>query len=191
MFKASRVSFDVLLGSLLLAGGLAACAGGIVDSPYNGTYDPSMLRYVAGKGDLYTQIVGNPFNASKDKVGSVVTGTMFGAHFGPVVRFSTTRDPGNTSPYSVVLLFNPAPSVTAIQLCEDPNPKLAMAGSGQMRVMLAFCASGYRETSVTGRVAGVTDPDDPAFRGLIRQMTGQLFPPRNPDPNGGGGDFNS
>jgi hypothetical protein len=148
-----------------------------------------MLRYVAGKGALYTQIVGNPFNASKDKVESVVTGTMFGAHFGPDVRFSTKRDPDNTSPYSVVLLFNPAPNVTAIQLCEDPGPQLATAASGQTRVMLAFCASGYRETSVTGRISGVTDPDDAAFRGLIRQMTMQLFPPKNPEPNGGGTDF--
>ena len=194
MFKALRVSLDVLLGdvrlgALLLAGGLTACAGGIVDTPYTGTYDPSMLRYVAGKGDLYTQIVGNPFNASKDKVESVVTGTMFGAHFGPDVRFSTTRDPDNTSPYSVVLLFNPAPSVTAIQLCADPDPQLATAASGQTRVMLAFCASGYRESSVTGRVAGVTDPNDAAFRALIRQMTVQLFPPRNLNPNGGGSDF--
>ena len=194
MFKALRVSLDVLLGdvrlgALLLAGGLTACAGGIVDTPYTGTYDPSMLRYVAGKGDLYTQIVGNPFNTSKDKVESVVTGTMFGAHFGPNVRFSTTRDPDNTSPYSVVLLFNPAPSVTAIQLCADPDPQLATAASGQTRVMLAFCASGYRESSVTGRVAGVTDPNDAAFRALIRQMTVQLFPPRNLNPNGGGSDF--
>ncbi len=185
MFKAMRVSFGLLLGGLLLA----ACAGSIVDSPYTGTYDPSMLRYVAGKGALYTQIVGNPFNASKNKVESVVTGTMFGAHFGPDVRFSTTRDPGNTSPYSVVLLFNPAPSVTATQLCEDPDPQLATAASGQTRVLLAFCASGYRETSVTGRISGVTDPDDAAFRALIRQMTVQLFPPKNPNLIDGGTEF--
>ena len=189
MVKAMRVSFDVLLGGFLLAGGLAACAGSIVDSPYTGTYDPSMLRYVAGKGALYTQIVGNPFNASKDKVESVVTGTMFGAHFGPDVRFTTTRDPGNPSPYSVVLLFNPAPSVTATQLCKDPDPRLATAASGETRVMLAFCASGYRETSVTGRISGVTDPDDAAFRALIRQMTVQLFPPKNPNLIDGGSDF--
>ncbi len=189
MFKALRVSFGGLLGGLLLAGGLTACAGGAVDTPYNGTYDPSMVRYIAGKGDLYTQIVGNPFNASKNKVESVVTGTMFGAHFGPDVRFSTTRDPGNTSPYSVVLLFNPAPSVTPAQLCEDPDPQLATAASGETRVMLAFCASGYRETSVTGRISGVTDPNDAAFRALIRQMTVQLFPPKNPNLIDGGTDF--
>ncbi len=186
MFKSLRVSFNVLLGGLLLAGGLTACAGGAVDSPYTGTYDPSMLRYVAGKGDLYTQVVGNPFEAPKDEVERAVTGTMFGSHFGPDVRFNTTRDPGNTSPYSVVLLFNPAPSVTAIQLCEDPDPRLATAASGITRVMLAFCASGYRESSVTGRISGVTDPNDAAFRALIRQMTVQLFPPRSLDPNGGG-----
>ncbi len=189
MFKALRVSFKVLLGGLLLAGGLAACAGGAVDSPYTGTYDPSMLRYVAGKGALYTRIVGNPFNASKDKVESVVTGTMFGAHFGPDVSFSTKRDPDNTSPYSVVLLFNPAPSVTATQLCADPDRQQAAAASGQMRVMLAFCSSGYRETSVTGRISRVTDPNDAAFRALIRQMTMQLFPRKNPDLIDGGPDF--
>ncbi|MCH8001802.1 MAG: hypothetical protein IIA34_09115 [Proteobacteria bacterium] len=55
------------------------CARGAVDTPDTGTYDPSMLRYAAGKGDLYTQIVGNPFNASKDKVESVVTGRVAGA----------------------------------------------------------------------------------------------------------------
>ncbi len=189
MFKALRVSFGGLLGGLLLAGGLTACAGGAVDSPYTGTYDPSMLRYVAGKGALYTQIVGNPFNASKDKVESVVTGTMFGAHFGPDVRFSTKHDPDNTSPYSVVLLFNPAPNVTEIQLCADPDPQLAMAASGQTRVMLAFCSSGYQETSVTGRISGITDPDDAAFRALIRQMTMQLFPPKNPNLIDGGAHF--
>ena len=189
MFKALRVSFGGLLGGFLLAGGLTACAGGAVDSPYTGTYDPSMLRYVAGKGALYTQIVGNPFSASKDQVESVVTGTMFGAHFGPDVRFSTKRDPDNTSPYSVVLLFNPAPSVTATQLCEAPDPQLATAASGQTRVMLAFCSSGYRETSVTGRISGVTDPDDAALRALFRQMTMQLFPPKNLDLIDGGPDF--
>ena len=52
------------------------CARGAVDTPDTGTYDPSMLRYAAGKGDL---IVGNPFNASKDKVESVVTGRVAGA----------------------------------------------------------------------------------------------------------------
>ncbi len=86
-------------------------------------------------------------------------------------------------------MFNPAPRVTAVRLCEDPDPQLATATSGQTRVMLVFCSSGYRETSVTGRISGVTDPDDAAFRALIRQMTMELFPPKNPDLIDGGPDF--
>ena len=108
MSNAMRVS----LGLLLLPG-LAACAGGTVDSAYLGTFDPSMLRYAAGKGAMYTEIVGNPFNAPKEEVERLVTGTMFGSHFGPDVRFSTKRDPENSSPYRIVVMFNPGPGVTA------------------------------------------------------------------------------
>ncbi|MFQ5775194.1 MAG: hypothetical protein ACE5GS_11800 [Kiloniellaceae bacterium] len=176
---------------VLAAGGLAACAGGVV-SPTNvgGSYDPLTLNYVASKGDLYTQVVGNPFTTSKGKLDSVVTGTMFGAHFGPPIRFSTERDPQNRSPYHVVVLFNPQRPVTARTLCENPQQPTA-ASEGTVRVMMAFCSADYYETSVSGRLAGVDDPNDPAFRTFIRQMTAQLLPPRNPDPNGGSGDFNT
>ena len=184
MIKTTRAALG-----LMLAGGLAACAGGIVDSPFTGTFDPTMLHYAAGKGDMYTQVVGNPFDAPKDEVERVVTGTMFRSHHGPDVRFNTVRDPDNSSPYRVVVMFNPAPYVTPIALCmESEQPSKTTAG--MIRVMLAFCSSDYRETSVTGRVSGVSSPNDAAFRALIRQMTVQLFPLRNPDPNGGA-DFKS
>lgn len=183
MSNAMRVS----LGLLLLAG-LAACAGGTVGSAYLGTFDPSMLRYAAGKGAMYTEVVGNPFNAPKEEVERVVTGTMFGSHFGPDLRFSTKRDPENPSPYRVVVMFNPGRGVTASKLCMD-SQQPSRAATATLRVMLAFCSSGYQETSVTGRVAGVDDPNDSSFRSLIRQMTMQLFPPKNPNVNHGRDDF--
>ncbi len=190
MSKAIRAPFDGLLGGLLLMAGLAACAGGAVDSPYLGSYDPTMLHYAAGKGDMYTQIVGNPFTAPKDKVESVVTSTMYGSHFGPNLRFNTVRDPDNSSPYRVVVMFNPAPDLTPAALCRDSR-QTSREASDTLRVMFAFCSGDYRETSVTGRVTGVSDPNNAAFRGLIRQMTTQLFPLHNPDTNGGGADFNT
>ncbi len=183
MSNAIRVS----LGLLLLAG-LAACAGGTVGSADLGTFDPSMLRYAAGKGAMYTEVVGNPFNAPKEEVERVVTGTMFGSHFGPDVRFSTKRDPENPSPYRVVVMFNPGRGVTASKLCMD-SQQPSRAATATLRVMLAFCSSGYQETWVTGRIAGVDDPNDASFRSLIRQMTMQLFPPKNPNVNHGRGDF--
>jgi hypothetical protein len=183
MIKATRVALG-----LVLAGGLAACAGGTVGSAYLGTYHPSMLHYAAGKGDMYTEVVGNPFDAPKQEVERVVTGAMFGSHFGPNVRFNTARDPENTSPYRVVVMFNPGPNVTPAKLCENSQQPSAPA-SGTLRVMLAFCAGHYRETSVSGRVAAVSHPNHAAFRGLIRQMTTQLFPPKNPNLLDGDSEF--
>ena len=117
-----------------------------------------------------------------------MTGTMFGSHFGPDVRFNTARDPENTSPYRVVVMLNPGQGVTPTKLCENSQQPSAPA-SGTIRVMLAFCAGHYRETSVRGRVAAVSDPNHAAFRGLIRQMTIELFPPKNPNLLDGDGQF--
>ena len=172
------------------AAGLTACGGGTLSpTRIDGSYDPLTLNYIAGKGALYTEIVGNPFEVPKDRLDSVVTGTMFGSHFGQPIRFSAERDPENTSPYRVVVVFNPERTADPTKLCQDAQQPTG-ASSGQLRVAMAFCSAGYYETSIKGRLDGVTDPDDPAFRSMIRQMTTQLFPLSNPDPNGGG-DFNS
>jgi len=166
--------------AMLAAGALGACAAAVTDTPYLGTYNPTTLNYIADKGPLYTEIVGNPFAVSDAEVGRAVTEAMYGAHFGQPVRFTTERDPNNPSPYRVVVLFNPGRGVTAAKLCQN-SQQTSEPATGNLRVMAALCAAGYRETSLTGTIAAATSPDDAAFRGLIRQMTAQLFPPRNPN----------
>lgn len=184
-----RKSFSWPLAAAL-AVGLSACAGGVVDQvQVSGGYDPFTLNYIATKSSLYTQIVGNPFEVPKDQLDSAVTGTMYGAHFGQPVRFSTTHDPDNTSPYRVVVVFNPGRIANPNKLCQNAQQP-TRDSAGVMRVTMAFCSASEYETSVSGRLRGVTDPNDPAFKALIRQMTLQLFPNNNADPNGGG-NFNS
>ncbi len=173
-----------------LATAVTAC-GGAVLSPtrVSGGYDSSTLNYIAGKGKMYTQIVGNPFEVPKDQLGSAVTRTMFGSHSGPTIRFSTERDPNYTSPYRVVVVFNPGKTVDPYKLCQDvPYP--VGKSPGALQVAMAFCSASDYETFINGRLDGVKGPDDPAFRTLIRQMTSSLFPRISPDPNGGG-DFNN
>lgn len=161
--------------------GLAACAQDVVGPSYVGNYDPGELRYVAGKGSLHTQVVGNPFATPPEEVERAVTAAMYGAHAGPRVRFSPEADPRNPSPYRVVMVLNPAPGVAEGSVCTSAASADAAVGE-PLRVVAAFCAGSDRETSVSGRVDGATGPDDPAFGALIRQMTAQLFPPRNPQP---------
>ena len=178
MLNAVRLSL-----AMLVAGVAGACADGVTEPPYLGTYNPSTLNYIAGKGPIYTEIVGNPFAASDAEVGRAVTDAMYGAHFGQPVRFSTERDPNSVSPYRVVMLFNPDRGVAAADLCRGSQPASAPV-AGTLRVMAALCAGGHRETSLSGTMAAANSPDDAAFRGLIRQMTAQLFPRRNPNIQG-------
>jgi hypothetical protein len=174
-----------LLPPLFAAAALAACAAGAV-GPANvgGSYDPRMLNYVAAKGALHTRVLGNPFEAPQERLDAAVTGAMAGAHFGPPIRFSAKPDPGNPSPYHVVVMFNPGRGVTARKACADPQQPTAGPSGGTLRVLMAFCSADADETSVSARLARAGGPDDPAFRALIRQMTGRLLPARNPDPIG-------
>lgn len=169
-----------LSAGLVLAGTLSACADGAVGTAHLGTYDPATLNYIASKGALYTQVIGNPFDAPKTDLDRSLTASMTGAHFGQTVRFSTERDPANRSPYRVVVLFNPGAGAAEHNLCQDqaePGP----GSGGRIHVVAALCAGDSRETSVAGRIPGASGPNDPTFRHLIRRMTAQLFPPRNPD----------
>ena len=176
MLKAVRLP----LAALILAA-LSACVGNSITQPaYLGTFDPKTLSYIAGKGPLYTEIVGNPFPASNEEVGRVITSTMVGAHFGPKIEFTTERDPINPSPYRVVIVFNPSQGVDPRALCRNSQQPTDSA-AGALRVMASLCANKYRETSLSGSIAAVNSPDTAAFRALIRQITAELLPPRNPN----------
>ncbi len=140
----------------------------------------SKLGYAASQGAMLTEIRGNPFGTAKAELDSAVTSAMYGSHFGPSVRFVTEVPQGNTSPYRVVILFNPAETMNARELCTgDPAP--GAPTPGRVKIAAAVCAQDIHETSVWGSVADVSGLGDPAFEALIRQMTTQLFPNQDPD----------
>ena len=143
-------------------------------------WSPSKLGYAAGQGAMLAEIRGNPFDVAKAELDAAVTGTMYGSHFGPPVRFVTELPQGTASPYRVVLLFNPAETTNSRELCAG-DPASGAPTPGRVKIAAAVCAQDLLETSVWGTVAGVTGPDDSAFKALVRQMTTQLFPHQDPD----------
>lgn len=185
MAKLSHIAATAVLGAALTA----CAAGGIIVQPPNiGSYDPEMLGYAASRGALLTQVVGNPFGLPRQEVEAAVVDSMAGARAGSRVRFSTRVSAAQASPYRVVVLLDPAPGAQAARLCGDsaqptaqPTTQPTGAVSDKLRVMAAFCSNDVVVTSVTGSAAGVRGPKDPAFRGLIRGMVGELFPRRDPD----------
>ena len=156
---------------------LAACAQNqtkITDT-FRAPGIQSKLSSGAAYGGIYTVVFGNPFNADKDELDSLITETMFRAHPGPVVRFLTERPQDSRSPYRVVMLFNPTRAAQIQKLCVNPNQPTEDLGAS-VRLAAAFCANDIRESSVIGTVSAVDGPQDPAFRQLVRAVTRQLFP---------------
>lgn len=175
------------IGKAALAVGLAAivvgCAQPTTYRAYYHSWHRSKLASAADQGAVLTEIRGNPFNASKQEVDKTITDTMYKSHFGPPVPFVTEKPQDYTSPYRVVILFNPDITMNSYELC-TAKPEPAAPVQGEIRVAAAFCANEVHETSVWGTVGKTSSPKDPEFQALIRNMTTQLFPNFSPDDDG-------
>ena len=181
---------SAITGAAMMA--LLGCSGDfvVVHNSESSHFDPSYLSYAAGEGAIYTEVLGNPFGVPQEQLETVVTDVMYGAHFGPVVPFVTTKPDDYKSPYRVVMLFNPAMGVNAHRLCESSDQPTT-GSTDRVRVLAVFCSSTYRESSALASVGGVNSPRDSTFRQLISQVTRELFPPRDQDIEGSGDDFRS
>lgn len=169
--------FLIALGSTVLA----SCAGAPTTQPatVTGTYSPRLLEYVAGKGGMLTQVVGNPFSAPKAEVDAAILSIMEKSHFGARFPFFTEAPEGYTSPYRVVVALDPAPGTSAYALCAG-NVRIQPRGpSDPNRVVAAFCARERVVTANQGHVHGPSGPRDPAFVRLIAQLSHSLFPPND------------
>lgn len=176
--------------STLLLGGLAACANDTVLRPVQlDNYDPGDLFYLAGKGPVKTQVIGNPFDEAKPQVDSVTTSVMSGATFRPKLNFETEVPPEQNSPYHVVMLLDAPQNARPEKLCANPEdadrPASSQTGQGDLRIVAVYCVNDRRLSSIAGTTARPATSDDPRFQKLIQQATLNLFPLDNPDRRDG------
>ena len=174
------------LGAGALALLLSACANGsiinneFVDAAYNPQLVGSMAKY---GGVMPLEIYGNPFDVSKQELDSAMTDAMSGANFGQPLEFTTHPPEDFASPYSLVVLFNPALGAKANKICGDRDQPTAPTEVG-VKAMLVVCSSDVRISSLVASVGGVSDPNDPAFARLLKQTLIVLLPPRRENING-------
>ena len=94
--------------SLVLALGLSACSGTVVRPAYiSGSYHPDMVNYAASHGGMRLEVIGNPFGEPQAKLERAVADAMTDSHFGQHMPFITQIPADFTSPYRVVILFDP------------------------------------------------------------------------------------
>lgn len=173
--------------ALAAALALGACAagsgigGGRIDFVRVETaYSRADFAYAGAGRDLTTEILGNPFvGVAQAAFDQSVTDAMQGAHFGPRTHFTTAPDETARPVYRVRMLWNGPPGTNGGALCDGTPLAGGGPASGEVRLIAAFCRSDRPATYLSGSVDGVTGPDDPRFIGFIRQVTSQLFPPRD------------
>lgn len=169
--------------ALVAAGGLllAACASQstIYNSMISNAYRPTLYGYGAGRRDLSTIIVGNPFDIDQEQLDTRLVAMLNESPtFLQPTNFTTTPGPSARPEFQAVILLDRA-IVLPNQVCRSPE-RVPVADLGStMRVTATFCHGGYLST-VTGELQDVTGIDDPRLRQLIRKMVPLLFPPIDP-----------
>lgn len=171
------VAVTAAVGLVMLAG----CAGQstIYNTMISSAYRPYLYGYGAGRRDLTTVIVGNPFDIDQEEFDSkVVTMLNESPTFLQPTNFTTTPGPSARREFEAVILFNRA-IVLPNRVCWTPDQVPVAELGSTMRLSATFCQGGYLST-VTGELENVTGIDDPRLRELIRQMVPLLFPPIDP-----------
>jgi hypothetical protein len=161
---------------------LVACAGQstIYNNMIGPAYRPYLYGYGAGRRDLTTVIVGNPFDIDQGELDTKVVAMLNESPtFVQPTNFTTTPGPSARPEFKAVILFNRA-VVLPNQVCRIPEQVPVADLGSTLRLSATFCQYGGYLSTVTGELEGATDIDDPRLRTLTRQMVPLLFPPIDP-----------
>ncbi len=173
-------SLGAALAAIVTAAG---CAGGPTvywDNVTSG-YWPGIVNYSAARGGMLAEVVGNPFAAPKSDLDAAVLETARDSHFGPPLPFFTQAPEGYNLPYKVVFVMNPVPGTGGFAVCRGEAQTRPRGPSEPDRVYATLCSGNVNLSSASGGVAGPLGPRDPAFLGLIADLTFALFPPESPE----------
>jgi hypothetical protein len=170
--------------ALLAASGwlLAACAGQstIYNNMLSSAYRPYEYGYGAGRRDLTTIIVGNPFDIDQAELNTRLVAMLNESPtFLQPTHFTTTPGPSARPQYRAVFLFNRQIVLPGLA-CRAPEQIPAAELGATTRLVAVFCRYGGYLSTVTGELRNVTGIDDPNFRRMIGQMVPLLFPPIDP-----------
>jgi hypothetical protein len=161
---------------------VAACAGQstIYNNMIGPAYRPYLYGYGAGRRDLTTVIVGNPFDIDQTELETQLVAMLNESPtFLQPTNFTTTPGPSARPEFKAVILFNRA-IVLPNQVCRSPEQAPVADLGTTLRLSATFCRYGGYLSTVTGELKDVTGIDDPRFHQLIRQMVPLLFPPIDP-----------
>ena len=143
-----------------------------------------LLTWATQDGPLAVEVLNQPFGAAlAEKTSTVIAEGVKQGVTGRVIDTSTRPESRVGAAYTVRVVLDTQASANAQTLCDADAPDAA--GSGLLRVVMLFCAhrdgAAWMEGAVRGEMTRPTTPTAPDFQNLIRQMSRQLFVPRQDD----------
>lgn len=173
------------MGAAALAA-LTACGDGpaTVAGTWRSPAAWSTLVYATAEGPLLLEVHGDPFGieppAFRRQVAAAMADAVPGRPFGFTLAAEQAPQPG----IRVVMAFQPAPTLTAKQLCagkvvvaSGPPGAPGVVNDARLTLLAAFCQGEDLLASVSGWVAKLDGPDDRRFalwlRQALRDMIGE------------------
>ena len=175
----------------LLALALAACGDNQSRIAFN-SYDSS---YIPGEHNLYGPTIqafvrGGPFPGLQP--GAETNAVLADMQDGGFPQTYFTTETVGRSPYSVLMVFSPAPNANLYRLCEmdarnlSSLPAADATDGARIGLAAAFCRADKLMGGAIGSIPVAVADNDPAVKGSIQAFVRQMFPANNPTLGPGG-----
>lgn len=176
-----RIAHFLLSATVALS--LSACVrpdGIRTVSGLDDRYDSDDYAHEASVKPILVVVRGTAFDLDQKALETAITNNMQGADWGSHTKFTTTPGSDVAPIFSFVMLVNGPQNATAASLCRDPSKAPAATQApiaGEFRLLGGLCRYDQNMSEVTGRVDGVTSPQDPKFHKLIVAAMQELTTP--------------
>jgi hypothetical protein len=174
------------LAAAAVTGLLTGCV--IVNESYTGVSNSSKrdyLTYAGGKSPVLIRAVNSPFAEGALATAAVSARHAREAIFGSPVEFTEKPEAAAQSHFRVVMVFNPAVTVSDYDVCKaDQTPPRVSQTPGELRIHSTFCS---RDEPLAGTI--VTGPapsslNDAAYTKMVEMAFNNMFPINDPEgPN--------
>lgn len=163
---------------------LTACATApgaymVYGERYHPGYDFGELQYYNGDKEMAVDVFNPPFadkTANQD-----IALSMRGRNRGARIAF--TAEPGPLTPKQtkIIIAFNQKPSDDGYAFCSGQAPqRTGKPADGPMLMVMVYCKRNAFVSSVRARMPEPTSVDEPAFQGMLAEVTRRLLPRPNP-----------
>lgn len=152
----------------------------IVQNHETGYFASEEYAHDVSRGNVTVVVRGSAFGLDQISLEKLILKNMEGAEWGRHAHFATAADPDAAQIYSYIVMVNGPGNINAASLCRQPLQAISSVdfpAPGELSIVADLCRYDKVTNSVSGRVTGITGPDDPKTGNLIALSILELTKP--------------